>query len=306
MALRQRRGETTSTTVDTPTQEKPQSEEEIVELFQQKMRSAMELKVSNEAQDMKENLTSSELNRRVDEGLSRMFEPKKKPLSGLKHETKAAKDALDNDPYNLQLIFELGEGYIKEEKFSHAANVLIRGWKRMSEIQDHEMRFLFLAKLCHASNEDEKYKQAEAVLEDMEVPEDGMKIDYFRLKTKVYANNNNMQKALKAFHEGLSTCKDLEEAMPLWVDTLSSLKKVGAYDVAKSAIENLASSEDDKKKLQVMESFCELRATLAAQAPKTMLPRLVVGGFVSVCFCLIMYLLYVLESKSLSKLNLTK
>jgi len=282
------------------------SEEEIVDRFQAKMRTAMELKVSNEAEEMQENLAPSELNRRVDEGLSRMFEPKKKPLPGLKHETKAAKDALDQDPYNLSLIFELGEGYIKEDKFSHAANVLIRGWKRMSEIEEHEMRFLFLAKLCHASNECEKYKQAEAVLEDMEAPEDGRKIEYYRIKTKVYANNNKMQKALKAFHEGLATCKNLDEAMPLWVDTLSSLKKVGAYDVAKSAIENLASNEDDKKKLQVMESFCELRATLAAPAPKTMLPRLAVGGFVSVCFCLIMYLLYVLESKSLNKLNLAK
>jgi len=283
------------------------SEEEIVDRFQAKMRTAMELKVSNEAQEMQENLAPSELNRRVDEGLSRMFEPKKKPLPGLKHETKAAKDALDEDPYNLVKIFELGEGYIKEEKYSHAANVLIRGWKRMSEIQEPEMRFLFLAKLCHASNECEKYKQAEAVLEDMEEPEDGLKMDYFRIKTKVYANNNKMQKAVKAFHEGLAACKNIDEAMPLWCDTLSSLKKVGAYDVAKSAIENLASDEADKQKLQVMESFCEMRATLAAPAPKqTMLPKLAAGGFVTVCFCLIMYLLYILESKSLNKLNMAK
>merc|ERR1719162_79177 len=144
----------------------------------------MESKIRNDSQ---ENISCSEMNQRVDEGLTKLFEPKKAPLPGLKHETKAAKDALDRDPYDLQLIFDLGDGYIQEDKCSNAANVLIRGWKRMGELDNPEGKFLFLLKLCHASNECGKYKQAEAVLEDMEEPQDPeMAMDYFRIKTKVY------------------------------------------------------------------------------------------------------------------------
>merc|ERR1719345_213116 len=81
----------------------PKTNEEAVKFFQEKMWDAMEEKVRKEAP---KGTSEVEIRKMVDEQLGRVFEPKKKPLPGLTHETKAVKDALTKDPYNLHLIFE--------------------------------------------------------------------------------------------------------------------------------------------------------------------------------------------------------
>lgn len=306
MALRQRKGETEAPNSENVAKEL--TKEETIDLFQTRLRDAMKNKVLAECN---ENLTPSQLNTKVDESINKMLMPRQGPLPGIKHETKAAKDALENDPYNMQRIFELGVEYIAEEKFSHAANVLIRGWKRTSEIADPQNRFAYLLKLAYASNECEKFKQAEAVIADMEEPEDpDLKFDFCRLATKVYANNNNLVKTLKAFNQGLEKCQTFEHASALWADTLGCLKKVGAYDAARSAIEKkvaqFCSDEDEiesaMKKLQVIEAFGEIKASISSQVTRSaqpLIPPMAKWGLFAFLLCLFVYFLYLMESRSL-------
>ena len=47
-----------------------------------------------------------------------------------------SQDALAADPYNLMQILELGKAYAVDEKWKEAANVLMRGWKRVDEFQE--------------------------------------------------------------------------------------------------------------------------------------------------------------------------
>merc|ERR1719310_1050255 len=96
------------------------SPEEVMKIFEERMRGVLAEKAKAEGKgDTPENLEKA-----VNEGLAQLFEPKKKPLPGLTNETKAAKDALTADPYNLDLIYELGVRYLIDEKYTEAANVL--------------------------------------------------------------------------------------------------------------------------------------------------------------------------------------
>jgi len=238
-----------------------------------------------------------------------MFEPKKPPLPGLKHETKAAKDALAEDPYNLELINNLGFAYIEEDKWTEAANVLIRGWKRMSEFDSPEKRFDYLYRLAGASFECGKYKQALAVLMDMEEPEDPEDLqNYCRLECKIYANNDNMQKTLKAFSKGLELHREFSSAQGYYLHCVQSLKKVGALDAARSALEKMATTDDDKQRLKLLEVVSELKTSIDSPGGVASNKRL--QGFMAVALMgalgLLTYLLYLLEMRSLRSLNLAK
>jgi len=296
--LRQRKGKDQGKAA-----KKDHTNEELFSMFQEKMRSAMAEKVRSECA---EDSTEKEIQAQIDENMAGLFGPKKKPLPGIKNETKAAKDALTADPYNIQKIFDCGEAYLLEEKYVEAANVMIRGWKRTGEIEKPEQRFVFLFQLCHASCACQKFKQAHAVLMDIEEPDDpDLFKDYCRLACKIYAQNDNLQKALKAFHNGLEKCASFDEALPLWLDTLSSLKKVGAYEAARSKVESMAVDDSDKQKLQVVETVRSMKAHLDEPVDESARTKVMIAVG-SLALGVIVYCLYLLESSSLASLKLTK
>jgi len=299
--LRQRKGKEN----EKPQEQRSKQETmDVLKQFQDKMREACVMKARNE---MPEGTTETDIQEKADKELTSMFQPKAPPLSGIKHETKAAKDALAEDPYNLQLIFELGESYLQEEKYPEAANVLVRGWKRVGEITEPDHRFAYMCCLCSASYKCKMYKQAYAVLMDMEEPEDPeLSMEYSEVACKVYAQNDNLQKSLKAFVNAISKCKDFDDAMKSYTRCCQDLKKVGALEAAKSAVEKLADNDDDKKKMQLIETFSTLKACLSE--PATVSPRTtyLYLGVAAVALCLLIWLLSLLESRSLKSNNLLK
>lgn len=302
MRQRKSKEEITKEAEDNP----PRTNEEAVKFFQEKMWDAMEEKVRKEAP---KGTSEVEIRKMVDEQLGRVFEPKKKPLPGLKHETKAIKDNLTKDPYNLHLIFELGQAYVEEGKEVEACNVLVRGWKRMSEFELPEQRFVYLLNLCACSIAANKHKQALAVLLDIEEPVEGHEYmcEYSRMACKVYANNGNMQKSLKAFSNAIGPCAELDEALPIWIDCMIDLKKVGAFDAAKSSLERLAKTEEDKKRITAAELIQTLRDGVNQDRQADTVIPLPVKIALGVSFLLtVVYLLHLLESTNLATLKLGK
>jgi len=303
--LRQRKGDAPKDAKSSSNEKVPKDPEEIVHLFQEKMRNAMDSKVRSEANGDE---TEAELRKKVDEDLDKLFKPKEKPLPGLKHKTKAAKDALTNDPYNLECIQELGQEYLEEEKWVEAGNVLLRGWKRVSEFPNADRRFQYLSQLVHCSFQCMKFRQAHAVFMDIESPEPvDWKKDYFRMGCKVHAMNNDLQKSLKAFHEALELCVDFEEGLALYFDTFRCLQEVGAYEAAKSSLEKRASSDDDRNKMNFIETIGDIKKTGSTAVNPRTDPKIwatLVACLIALCF--IIYVLHGFEQRSLKGLKLVK
>jgi tetratricopeptide (TPR) repeat protein len=294
--LRNRKGGSTAAADNLPA-----NQEELLRSFQDKLHGVLMEKARNEGRGT----TESELRQCVEEDMKKLAEGKKGPLPGLKDETKRAKDALTADPYNLQLIYELGMEYVKEEKWKEATNVMIRGWKRVSEFKEPSARFTYLYQLAECSVICKQYKQAYAILMDMEDPEDPEDLQaYSILQCKVYCENDQLQKALKAFHKALEGITTFEDALPVWTQTVFALKKVGAYEAAKSAIDRMAETEDDQNKLKVLSTMNDLKETLEKSEKGSNLPKLGVIGVLVFFLCLFTYFLYVLETRNLKSMKM--
>lgn len=228
---------------------------------------------------------------------------------GIRETTMKAKDALAEDPYNLKLINALGTEYMSEEKWAEAGNVLVRGWKRVSEFEDPGASFEYLYQLCQCSLQCGKFKQAYAVLMDMEglekpVDPSDMRA-YYILQCNVLGQNNELQKTLKAFHNGIEGAK-FEEVLHVWTQTVISLRKAGADQAAKSSLERLATTEDEQKMLKVMHTMTELSENL--QQSKTAKPspiqNAVLIGLSAITLGAMIWLLHLMESESLQNLKL--
>eukprot|EP00439_Symbiodinium_sp_Y106_P084026 s597_g24.t1 len=186
----------------------------------------------------------------VEEKLSSLLEQMKpNPKPGTSNEAKKFKDELAKDPYNMTLIFELGKAYSVDEQWDRCANVLLRGFKRVSELEAVEDRFNFLVVLAQASLHLEKYRQALAVINDIADPDDteslrGLNI----LRCQVYCLNGEMQKGLKAFNAAI-TGDSFEVAVKAWASCSRALKQANAW-------------VDERKQLESIEKLCDFKATL--------------------------------------------
>lgn len=225
-------------------------------------------------------------------------QPPEKP--GLSNTLKAARDALQEDPYNLLLINELGRLYAQEARWDKCANVLLRGWKRAHEIQDEKIRFCFLMKLCEVSVRLALFRQAHAILQDIEEPTEGHERKaYLVMCVQVYSNCGDVQRALKSFQRAIEG-ETFSRAVRIFALTLFDLQKAGAFQSAKSALEKMSPGYHDKSTLQMLETFAERQDQKANQFDPTKL--LIISGCVAV-FLIFIYLLWLLEQWSLSRLK---
>ncbi|CAJ1361234.1 unnamed protein product [Effrenium voratum] len=206
------------------------------------------------------------------------------------------------------LIFELGKAYAEDEQWDRCCNVMLRGFKRVSELKSEEDRFDFLAVLSQASMHLEKYRQALAVINDMTDPTDpdslrGLNI----MRCQVHCSTGDMQKGLKAFNAAIEGAS-FQEAVKAWAGCSRALKQVNAWMVTKNSIAKLTHTEEEKKQLESIDKLCELKDEVhKIQSPSTVSPRQYLGIFVLlvILFCGLA-LLYVAEQRSLAKMEWRK
>lgn len=223
---------------------------------------------------------------------------------GMTDNAKRARDALEADPYNLQYINELGRIYASEAEWERSVNVLLRGWKRAKEIEDKKVRFHFLMKICEVSYYLSQFRQAHAVLHDMEEPEDPQDLgSYLVLACQVYGANGDLQRALKAFQR-LVEPRSFQDAVRIFGLTLRELKKAGGYEAAQSAVEKKATKYDNKSIMTMLESFAE-GIDKQGMSPEDIQRNLIIGGVV-VLVAVLIYLLWLAEQWSLAQIGAKK
>jgi len=232
-------------------------------------------------------------------------EEEAKVVPGLSHAAKKVKDQLADDPYNMELIWQLGQALRDDGQWDKVSNVLLRGWKRVSEFKDSETRFEYLHMLAKAAFEEKKYKQALAVLNDIEEPAPEKLPDDFKLlRCQIYGFNDEMQKGLKAFNQ-LIEGKDFDTVVNLWMVCAPAIKQIGAYDVTKKTVEGLAKSKTDSRKVDAIARLTEIKGSMqtaqsSAAATKGQRPTWVTALCV---FCVVLVLAYLtkLEAASLKR-----
>lgn len=219
---------------------------------------------------------------------------------GLSETLRVAREALAAEPYDMLLINELGRLYASEAKWSHCSNILLRGWKRASEIEDAHIRFRFLMKLCEMSFRQSKFKQAFAVLQDIEAPEKGEELKAFLiLSVQVCASVGDTQRALRFFQKAVEG-ETFPRAVRILALTMLDLMKANAFETAKSSLEKLGKDYFDESSLKMLQNFAERQNEKAAQIDYS---KLFIGIAVALAVMVVVYLLWLLEQYSLSKIQ---
>lgn len=213
-------------------------------------------------------------------------------------EVREARDALTDSPHSMYWINELGRIYASQAQWDKCELVMLRGWKRAAEIADPHTRFCFLAKLCEVSYYLGKYKQAVAVLKDVEEPASPEALKgLLLLACRVYACNNDLEGALKAFTRAVEG-EDFTNAMKVLAMTNFDLRKAGAYEPARQKVEAMAKEHDHVGMLQMLDEA-------AVQKPRTdnvqRLEKLFLGGGFAVALVFLGVVLYYVEQWSLSR-----
>lgn len=188
---------------------------------------------------------------------------KQQQISGTSNAAEKQRDILKEDPYDLHAINELGLVYYREGRFKQCINVLIRGWKRMAEIEDEEVRFSFLMTLADASIKVGQYRQANAVMQDIAEPPKDKRRDrllYSALAMKVFVSSGDIQKALKRFQVVLED-EEFDTASRMFIFVQNEFHRAGAYDSVKDAIMATAKTEMDKEKVNFAASIVEKQST---------------------------------------------
>lgn len=197
-------------------------------------------------------------------------------LPSITNKMQEVKDALAEDPYDLALIQKFGLMLAEKFEWMQASNVMMRGWKRVSEFKEQRDRFEFLMKLSEASYRNFQFKQALAVLMDIDVPEEkNQKIAYLLLSCHVYSEGGDAPKALSAFSK-LVDGESLEVSIKYWAATAIGLKKVGAFEAAKNNVVNKqrnsgAQHQADESQIRTIESWAAM--SLTADEPKPFIER---------------------------------
>jgi len=237
-----------------------------------------------------------------------MAKLKEGPKPGTSHEAKKWKDELREDPYNLALIFQLGLAYAQDLQWDKAANVMLRGWKRVSEFEEQEIRVHFLMTLCQASMSTQKFRQALAVFNDIEEPEnEQLAKRYEALKCYVLCSNGDASAGLKAFHRAIEG-QDFDLCVGTWALCFPGLQKVGALEVTRSTLEALAADEAGRKKLQLVELIRNLKESTSKEQEQAVQTKSFMVKFFMAFFlivlCIMGYFLHGMEAKNLASLKI--
>jgi len=227
-------------------------------------------------------------------------EEEAKVVPGLSHAAKKVKDQLADDPYNMELIWQLGQALRDDGQWDKVSNVLLRGWKRVSEFKDSETRFEYLHMLAKAALEEKKYKQALAVLNDTEESEsEERSADFHMLRCQIYCFNGDAQKGLSSFNKAIDG-HDFDSVLKIWSECIPAIKEVGAYDATKTTVERKASTEQQKEKVHAIGRLAELQSMMGAESKsRDKRPIWMYALCAGLCVLMLVYLTY-LESASLS------
>jgi len=217
----------------------------------------------------------------------------------MSEETKRARDALADSPHNMCRINELGRIYADEAQYDKCEIALLRGWKRASEIDDTSIRFCFLMKLCEVSYYLRKYRQAAAVLKDVEEPQAPEELQPFLLLAcRVHACNNDVTGAMRFFSRAIEK-EDFQSATKILALVMFDMRKCGAYEPAKHAVESLATNNDPNQMLQMLDDACEQKPNPRVRDEQNM--KYLMVGTCAVAGLIMCYLMYWLEQHSLSR-----
>lgn len=223
------------------------------------------------------------------------------PKPGLSNEAKQAKDALMVDPYCMEAIYNLGVAYAADQKWTECMNVLLRGWKRVREFSDVDRRLDFLFVLCQASFQLEKYRQALAVLSDVDpsdvTPEHPDFVRYEVIKAQVYSMNGDRQKALQAFHTAVDNL-GYQRGLVAWSVCCSAFSKAGFYDTAKAMMLDKATSQEDRKKLDAAEALMRMKESILEAQDRAKAPSRWPRYLSAAVFVLVVIQLIWLEQRS--------
>jgi len=216
----------------------------------------------------------------------------------MSEETKRARDALADCPMNMCRINELGRCYANEAQYDKCEIALLRGWKRANEIEDASIRFCFLLKLCESSYYLQKYRQAMAVLKDIEEPQEPEELSaLLLLACRVHACNKDVTGAMKMYSRAIKD-EDFQGAVKVLALVMFDLRKCGAYELAKHAVENSAKPGDPKDMLQMLDDACEQKPNPRVREEQFM--RYIFVGSCAFVGLLMCFFLYWLEQRSLS------
>lgn len=211
------------------------------------------------------------------------------------------RDILNKHPYQLHTINELGAIYGGEAQWDKCANVLLRGWKRAPEIPDPAVRFRFLMKLCEVSYYLKQFRQAYAVMRDIDRPDGGQELkSYLILSSQVYAQAGDLQQALKAFNQAIEG-EGFEFSVRVFALVQIDLRKAGAYESAKSTIANMGEGYHCESTLSMLETFAE-GSDRPKPRPPDEIPRYFIVAAVVLFLAFFVYILYVLEGWSLQSI----
>lgn len=228
------------------------------------------------------------------------------PKLGTSDEAKYLKEALLGDSYNMHLINELGFVYAQDHQLDKCSNVLVRGWKRVSEIEDKQIRFRYLMKLCEFSLELGKFHQAHAVFTDIEEPEEKSDLwAYLVFAVKVHANRpsgGDLLQTLKVFQRCLEGA-DSKFAIRIWALTHMDLKKVGGYEAAKAVVDKCVGPSIDRADIWMIDELVTKTEQFDKKgATSAKLEKGVVTAVAVAIASVLIYLLYVIEQRSVAKI----
>jgi hypothetical protein len=225
------------------------------------------------------------------------------PLKSISNEACALKDDLAKDPFSLLKINNLAHQYMKEGQSEQCLNVLMKGWKRAGEIPDEKTRFNYLMKTCELSFGLWKYKQALAVFRDITEPADEKLLkSYLILGTQVWATNGDLQQSLKFFQRSIEG-QSFKVAVRVWAVVSLDLRKVGAFEAAKTSIETLA-GENEHPEIMMVNQFVEASEERKKEE-KTVSTKgnVIIGTGASIMVLILFGFLYYLERESLASLK---
>lgn len=246
--------------------------------------------------------------------LIRMSAVHKCKLNGRKtsNDVQEAKDKLDEDPYDINSITALGDVHFTEFQFDLCANVLLRGWKRVSELSDTHARFRFLMKLCEASYRNMQFKQAHAVLMSIDEPEDGIERKAFLLLAcQVHALVNDAPKVLASFSKVIDA-ESFEVAIYTWAACALALRHVGAFEASKNAVAKKAEFENKgESQIRVVETWSVLKILPEPKKENFMemvkageIPKKLILVLIALCVLFMIWIIYLLEQYNLDRRGL--
>ncbi|CAE7408665.1 rfbH, partial [Symbiodinium natans] len=177
---------------------------------------------------------------------------------GFSNSTKEAKEKLNRDPSNLQLVFELANSYAEDLQWKQCFNVISRGRHRVAEMQDERSRLLFATLYVEAAIQCKELGQALDILTEAGEPRAA---EHLRLHLvslcNVHALRNERGLALKAFHRAVADA-GFDEALGALATLHESLRKTDGFEAARQVVQSMAEGPEDRMKMQALDNLqCE-------------------------------------------------